>query len=102
MFTADPATKKGKGRRQTRRILNGMDESETSKAQKRCSQLPWTLRWLHEDTWERYPGRVPTTATALVVREASRWSAQGQLRAFHGAMYADEEDERPTMGTIWI
>ena len=34
----DPATKKGKGRRQTRRIRNGMDESEASKAQKRCSQ----------------------------------------------------------------
>ena len=23
--------------------------------------LLWTLRRLHEDTWERYPGRVPTT-----------------------------------------
>ena len=21
---------------------------------------------------------------------------------YHGAMYGDEEDERPTMGTIWI
>ena len=38
MFISDPATKKGKGRRQTRRIRNGMDESEASKAQKRCSQ----------------------------------------------------------------
>ena len=38
MFIPDPATKKGKGRRQTRRIRNGMDESEASKAQKRCSQ----------------------------------------------------------------
>src|SRR6185436_16088039 len=28
-----------------------------------------------------YLGRVPTTATALVVREASRWSAPGQPRA---------------------
>ena len=37
MFIPDPATKKGKGRRQTR-IRNGMDESEASKAQKRCSQ----------------------------------------------------------------
>ena len=38
MFIPDPATKKGKGRRQTRRIRNGMDESEASKAQKCCSQ----------------------------------------------------------------
>ena len=38
MFIPDPATKKGKGRGQTRRIRNGMDESEASKAQKRCSQ----------------------------------------------------------------
>ena len=38
MFIPDPATKKGKGRRQTRRIRNDMDESEASKAQKRCSQ----------------------------------------------------------------
>ena len=38
MFIPDPATKKGKGRCQTRRIRNGMDESEVSKAQKRCSQ----------------------------------------------------------------
>ena len=36
MFIPDLATKKGKGRRQTRRIRNGMDESEASKAQKRC------------------------------------------------------------------
>ena len=43
--------------------------------------LPWTLRRLHEDTWERDPGRVTTTATALVVREASRWSAHRQPRA---------------------
>ena len=38
MFIPNPATKKGKGRCQTRRIRNGMDESEASKAQKRCSQ----------------------------------------------------------------
>ena len=38
MFIPDPATKKGKGRRQTHRIRNGMDESESGKAQKRCSQ----------------------------------------------------------------
>ena len=38
MFIPDPATKKGKGRRKTRRIRNGMDESEASKAQKHCSQ----------------------------------------------------------------
>src|SRR4029078_355184 len=38
MFIPDPATKKGKGRRQTSRIRTGMDESEASKAQKRCSQ----------------------------------------------------------------
>ena len=38
MFIPDPATKKGKGHRQTRRIRNGMDESEASKTQKRCSQ----------------------------------------------------------------
>ena len=38
MFIPGPATKKGKGRRQTHRIRNGMDESEASKAQKRCSQ----------------------------------------------------------------
>ena len=38
MFIPDPATKKGKGRCQTRRIRNGMDESEASKSQKRCSQ----------------------------------------------------------------
>ena len=38
MFIPDPATKKGKGRRQTCRIRNGMDESEASKAQKRYSQ----------------------------------------------------------------
>ena len=38
MFIPDPATKKGKCHRQTRRIRNGMDESEASKAQKRCSQ----------------------------------------------------------------
>ena len=38
MFIPDPATKKVKGRRQTRRIRNGMDESEASKAEKRCSQ----------------------------------------------------------------
>ena len=37
-YVPDPAAKKGKGRRQTRRIRNGMDESEASKAQKRCSQ----------------------------------------------------------------
>ena len=30
MFIPDPATKKGKGRRQTRRIRNGMDESEAN------------------------------------------------------------------------
>ena len=33
MFIPDPATKKGKGRSQTRRIRNGMDESEASKTQ---------------------------------------------------------------------
>ena len=38
IFIPDPTTKKGKGRRQTRRIRNGMDESEVSKAQKHCSQ----------------------------------------------------------------
>ena len=38
MFIPDPATMKGKGRRQTHRIRNGMDESEASNAQKRCSQ----------------------------------------------------------------
>ena len=38
MFIPDLATKKVKGRRQTRRIRNGMDESEASKAQKRCSK----------------------------------------------------------------
>ena len=38
MFIPDPATKKGKGRHQTRRIRNGMDESEASKAEKCCSQ----------------------------------------------------------------
>ena len=38
MFIPDPATKKGKGCRQIRRIRNGMDESEVSKAQKPCSQ----------------------------------------------------------------
>ena len=38
MFIPDPATKKGKGCCQTRRIQNGMDESEASKTQKRCSQ----------------------------------------------------------------
>ena len=37
MFIPDPAIKKGKDRRQTRRIRNSMDESEASKAQKRCS-----------------------------------------------------------------
>ena len=37
-YVPDPAAKKGKGRRQTRRIRNGMDESEASKAQKHCSQ----------------------------------------------------------------
>ena len=36
---------------------------------------------LQEDTWERYPGGVPTTALTLVVREASRWSANRQPRA---------------------
>ena len=39
MFIPDPATKKGKGRRQTRRIRNGMDESEASKTQMRCKIL---------------------------------------------------------------
>ena len=38
MFILNPATKKGKGRRQTHCIRNGMDESEASKAQKCCSQ----------------------------------------------------------------
>ena len=38
MFISDPGTKKGKGRRQTHRIRNGMNESEASKAQKGCSQ----------------------------------------------------------------
>ena len=61
IFIPDPATKKGKCRRQTRRIRNGMDESEASKAQKRCSQC-------------------------------------GAL----GHNYGDEEDDRPTMGTLWI
>jgi len=37
-YVPDPAAKKDKGRHQTRRIRNGMDESEASKAQKRCSQ----------------------------------------------------------------
>ena len=37
MFIPDLATKKVKGRRQTRRIRNGMDESEATKAQKRYS-----------------------------------------------------------------
>ena len=31
MFIPDPATKKGKGRRQTRRIRNGMDESRQAR-----------------------------------------------------------------------
>src|SRR6185312_11385629 len=34
MFILDPATKKGKGHRQTCRIRNSMDESEASKVQK--------------------------------------------------------------------
>ena len=38
MFIPDPATKKDKVRCQTCRIRNGMDESEASKAQKRCRQ----------------------------------------------------------------
>jgi len=37
-YVPDPAAKKGKGYRQTHHIRNGMDESEASKAQKRCSQ----------------------------------------------------------------
>ena len=37
-YVPNPDAKKGKGRRQTRRIRNGMDESEACKAQKRCSQ----------------------------------------------------------------
>ena len=39
MFISDPVTKKGKGRRQTRRIRNGMDESEASKVEKRCANV---------------------------------------------------------------
>ena len=39
MFIPDLATKKGKGRRQTRRIRNGMDESEASKAQSIVSNV---------------------------------------------------------------
>ena len=42
MFIPDPATKKGKGHRQTRRIRNGMDESEASKAQKALKPM-WSI-----------------------------------------------------------
>ena len=38
MYIPDEATKRGKGRRQTRRIRNGMDESEAGKAPRRCNQ----------------------------------------------------------------
>ena len=66
-----------------------------------CSHLPWTLRRLQEETWERYPGGVPTTAATLVVREASRWSAIVSHEPYYEAMHGDEEDDRPTMGTLW-
>ena len=42
MFIPDPTTKKDKGRRQTRRIRNGMDESEASKAQKALQPM-WII-----------------------------------------------------------
>ena len=37
MYEPDPATKKGPGRRQHRRIRNAMDESEAGKTKKRCN-----------------------------------------------------------------
>ena len=37
MLIPDPAMKRGIGRRQTRRIQNGMDESEVGKKKKRCN-----------------------------------------------------------------
>jgi hypothetical protein len=36
-YVPHPDLKRGRGRRQSRRIRNGMDESEAGKAQKRCS-----------------------------------------------------------------
>ena len=37
MLIPDPAMKRGIGRRQTRRIQNGMDKSEVGKKKKRCN-----------------------------------------------------------------
>ena len=37
MLIPDAATKRGIGRRQTRRIRNGMDESEAEKKKKHCN-----------------------------------------------------------------
>ena len=76
----------------------------------RCSQeylfhRTSARKQLHEDTWERYLGRVPTTATALVVRDYERLAVGRPMvshEPYHGGMYGEEEDERPTMGTIWI
>ena len=38
MFIPDEKAKRGRGRQQTRRIRNGMDESEAGKIVRRCSQ----------------------------------------------------------------
>ena len=38
MYIPDEGAKRGKGRRQTRRIRNAMDESEAGKAPKQCNQ----------------------------------------------------------------
>ena len=96
MFIPDPATKKGKGRRQTRRIRNGMDESEASKAQKRCSQCG-SLSHNYKS--------VAGCPLLLQLWSYERLAVGRPLvshEPYHGGMYGEEEDERPTMGTIWI
>ena len=76
MFIPDPATKKVKGRRQTRRIRNGMDESEASKAQKRCSKK---LDPLADGTIEMVLSKVVEFKDFTLFRDITTQDVKGHL-----------------------